>query len=163
MRYKMRRELVFKFTDQYPEFSTFTTDTRCVSGGGIQVDSDMIRKGRKVRGRILDQQGRMQLSHWAVWGKAFVSWVKLNSKCIVCSEDSPTCLILHHFDPTTKVRGISVMISYLTPPQYRGRWSERTHYTFDDLRKEVAKCVPLCLNCHRKVHSKLLDLSDMVV
>lgn len=58
--------------------------------------------------------------------------------CCLCGELDSSCLLSHHIDPSAKEFGIASLTSNAT--------SETK------LRKELAKCVCLCLNCHAKVH-----------
>ena len=72
--------------------------------------------------------------------------IKKNLRCERCDEFTPICLDFHHIDPTTKERsahtrtiGVSAMI---------GRKKET-------ILAEIAKCIVLCANCHRKEHARL--------
>ena len=67
----------------------------------------------------------------------FKEW-KSSQSCIVCGEDSSECLDLHHVDPSTKEGDISELFS---------RWS------WARIQDEIRKCVVVCSNCHRKIHS----------
>lgn len=67
---------------------------------------------------------------------------KSTQRCLCCGEDSVECLDLHHTDPSIKDGVISDMI---------GRSWQR-------VMEEISKCVVLCANCHRKVHSGRLVL-----
>lgn len=70
--------------------------------------------------------------------KEFYNDYKSSHPCIVCGESAPECIDLHHVDVLAHmVKGGSLK----------------------KLREELGKCVPLCANCHRKVHSGRLDLT----
>ena len=57
--------------------------------------------------------------------------------CAQCGENHPACLDFHHTDPSKKEGNLYAM------PSNRGwKWIEL----------EVAKCIVLCANCHRKLH-----------
>lgn len=60
--------------------------------------------------------------------------------CSRCPEKFPACLDFHHLDPATKrfMIGPSVL-----------------NHTLEDLEAEMAKCIILCANCHRKEHARL--------
>lgn len=75
----------------------------------------------------------------------FQQWKQLQC-CQVCGEDATECLDLHHTDPTKKDFNIS-------------NW--RAHNGGKRLWDEVAKCVVLCANCHRKVHSGRIECPCM--
>lgn len=64
--------------------------------------------------------------------------------CKVCGEKAACCLSAHHLDPTTK--------EFMLASAWGFRPSE------ERLRRELAKCVCLCENCHRKVHAGLIKL-----
>ena len=68
----------------------------------------------------------------------------LKSPCIVCGESTPCCIDFHHLDPKTKEFNITL---------------KRTKAK-STILAEVAKCVCLCSNCHRKLHSGLLDIEQ---
>ncbi len=65
--------------------------------------------------------------------------------CLFCQELELACLDFHHVDPAAK--GFQI-----TPLQI-------LHKTPTALRDEIAKCVVLCANCHRKLHAGLIALS----
>jgi hypothetical protein len=54
-----------------------------------------------------------------------------------CGESDPAALDFHHKDPEQKYLHVGRMLSV-------GGWSWKT------IKKEIAKCVVVCANCHRK-------------
>lgn len=58
--------------------------------------------------------------------------------CCNCQEADSACLDLHHRDPTTKKFHIANRL-------YGGG-------ALEEFAAEVAKCVAICANCHRKLH-----------
>ena len=62
--------------------------------------------------------------------------------CIVCGESEKACIDFHHKDPSTKSFSIG---------------SSKTK-TYEELEKEINKCVCLCANCHRKYHKGLITI-----
>jgi hypothetical protein len=56
--------------------------------------------------------------------------------CKYCGEKHPVCLDSHHVDPTEK----------------EGHISQLT-YAPKKLAAELAKCICVCANCHRKLHA----------
>lgn len=56
-------------------------------------------------------------------------------KCEICQEDEPICLDFHHL--YGKDFAISEQVGSVS---------------WENLLKELEKCIPLCSNCHRKVH-----------
>lgn len=59
--------------------------------------------------------------------------------CILCGEEEKCCIDFHHLDPTQKKGNISMMANQ--------GYSEKT------LLEEMAKCICICSNCHRKLHA----------
>lgn len=64
--------------------------------------------------------------------------------CSVCGETEHITLDFHHVDPSQKSFRVSMGLS-------RGISTQR-------LEVEIAKCVVLCANCHRKFHAGLVTL-----
>jgi len=62
--------------------------------------------------------------------------IKRQYSCEICGEKDPVCLEFHHVDPKTKEAAIAVAAG----------WG------LERLKREIAKCRPLCANCHRKLH-----------
>lgn len=69
-----------------------------------------------------------------------------NGGCLLCHETEPVCLTFHHRGDSPKEIGIAQAVN-------RG-WSE------SKLIGELAKCVCLCANCHRKVHAGHIRLPE---
>lgn len=63
--------------------------------------------------------------------------------CSFCSEAETVCLDFHHVDDTQKDYGVSAMLTF----------------SRERILEEIAKCVVLCANCHRKVHAGIIKLS----
>ena len=62
--------------------------------------------------------------------------------CAHCGENEPVCLDFHHEDDGKKEVNIANVIAC---------WSE------EKIKKEIAKCIVLCSNCHRKEHKRLRE------
>lgn len=63
---------------------------------------------------------------------------KSSLKCSLCGEDAVECIEFHHRDPKEKDNNLA---------DVAGMWS------WTRLMTEVDKCVVVCSNCHRKIHS----------
>jgi hypothetical protein len=74
---------------------------------------------------------------------AIVNAVKATG-CIFCGESEVACLDLHHLDPAAKETTVSYLIT--------------CHAKLETLLTEIAKCVVVCANCHRKLHAGLLTI-----
>ncbi len=68
--------------------------------------------------------------------KVFLNTLKVNG-CSLCEEKHPATLDFHHRDPSSKEGTISDLID---------TGSDEKFYA------EVAKCIIICANCHRKQH-----------
>lgn len=66
--------------------------------------------------------------------------LKARAGCYVCGEADGRCLDFHHSDPAQKEFAIADGVR-------RGLGRAR-------LDSEIAKCVVLCSNCHRKEHAE---------
>lgn len=60
---------------------------------------------------------------------------KSTLSCEICGEDHIACIDFHHIDPSEKERNINKL--WACP---------------NILKEELKKCIPLCANCHRKLH-----------
>jgi hypothetical protein len=69
---------------------------------------------------------------------------KSTLSCKICNESATCCLDFHHRDPSQKEFVLSDMAN-------RGQ-------SIKVIEKEIAKCIVLCSNCHRKLHAGLIDL-----
>ena len=71
------------------------------------------------------------------------SWEEYKSRlrCSRCGHDDPDCIEFHHRNPAEKEFEVSEGI--------RRRWG------IPRILAEIAKCDPLCANCHRKLHAAL--------
>lgn len=64
---------------------------------------------------------------------------KKTLKCAMCGETYWACLDFHHTDPSIKDNIISRMVA--------------DGVGIEKIKEEIAKCVVLCSNCHRKFHN----------
>ena len=69
--------------------------------------------------------------------REYVDKIFEHGECTKCGEDHPGCLDFHHVDESLKEFPINIGI------RDKG---------LETLKKEIAKCVLLCSNCHRKLH-----------
>lgn len=83
-------------------------------------------------------QKRMYWLHTQARAKRAI--LHYGGKCVECGyDDSRAALTFHHKDPKTKEHEPCQLINS------RKRWTE--------VVKELDKCLLLCSNCHREVHS----------
>lgn len=83
--------------------------------------------------------------------KNWVENYKSENSCQVCREGFEDCLVFHHVNGDEK----DALVSRMKRTSY-------DEHTLQDVKDEVDKCVLLCANCHRKVHSERHDLSVSV-
>ena len=65
--------------------------------------------------------------------------------CHFCAEHDPCCLEAHHKDPSQKLFEIAGAIG-------------GARYGKAAIEAELAKCVCVCANCHRKIHAGILTI-----
>jgi hypothetical protein len=70
--------------------------------------------------------------------------VKDNAVCIICGENERCCIDFHHLDPSKKEFNVGRLTTYGSKIK---------------LINEFEKCVPLCANCHRKLHAGVIELN----
>lgn len=76
--------------------------------------------------------------------KQWFNEYKESCECKVCGEKEPCVLDFHHKNKRTKLFGLAIGVS--------------CGYAIDKLLAEIAKCICLCSNCHRKVHAGLITI-----
>lgn len=69
--------------------------------------------------------------------------------CSYCDESEPCCMDFHHTKPSIKHKSVSTMVN--------------EGCSWQRIEQEIAKCVMLCANCHRKVHNGIIRLSGVTV
>lgn len=77
--------------------------------------------------------------------KVLVNRLKMGN-CVVCGESEPCCLDFHHIDSEHKEFTIG----------------SANNKTEKKILQEIAKCVVVCSNCHRKIHNGLIDIFDYI-
>ncbi|RYD66689.1 MAG: hypothetical protein EOP83_04460 [Verrucomicrobiaceae bacterium] len=68
------------------------------------------------------------------WFKEYRS----NLSCIQCGFSHPAAIEFHHRDPSKKDRAVGVLVNMALSKEA--------------ILREIAKCDPLCCNCHRILH-----------
>lgn len=76
---------------------------------------------------------------------ARVNAIKRRTGCMVCGITDFVCLDMHHLCPETKAADVSVLACRRTTSPAK-------------LMAELAKCVVLCVNCHRQHHAGYFPL-----
>jgi hypothetical protein len=66
--------------------------------------------------------------------------IKEESKCVLCGETHPACLVFHHRDAEEKEFAISEATT--------------NRYSLKKIVREIKKCDLICANCHAKIHYK---------
>lgn len=92
---------------------------------------------------------RVAINHkWRAERVRYFKEIKACMICAHCGEKDPVCLEFHHKDPAEKDLAIATGMS---------RWSRKR------LEEEIAKCIVLCSNCHKKEHARLEATSSPVL
>lgn len=63
---------------------------------------------------------------------------KTQQKCCRCDETDECCLEMHHFNPSEKEHGLASFAM--------------SNFGNDAWYAELAKCIIVCSNCHKKIH-----------
>ena len=71
--------------------------------------------------------------------REWLNQYKQQHPCVCCGESDISCLDFHHLDPTTK--------------ELKGDVAFYKNWAISHVEQEIAKCVVLCSNCHRKLHA----------
>jgi len=100
------------------------------------------RKMRKYRREWYFRNATKAKAKTTLRKKRLLAWfreLKSKLKCSRCSESHQACLDFHHRDPKTKEKEVAATVSNYG-------WAK------ERILKEIAKCIVLCANCHRKEH-----------
>ena len=74
---------------------------------------------------------------------------KKTLSCVYCGESNPLCLDMDHIDRTTKRRNIITNRGPSGNATVTPATMVTGGYKWDDVLAELAKCQPVCSNCHR--------------
>jgi predicted HNH restriction endonuclease len=66
-----------------------------------------------------------------------------NGECFFCKVDDPDVLDFHHIHPEDRRFNVA------------NSWR---HYGIKAIKEEIAKCIIVCANCHRKIHAGKLEV-----
>lgn len=67
---------------------------------------------------------------------------KQANPCVSCLEPEPCCLEFHHLNPAEKDFELC----------------RAGNESWETIEREIAKCVVLCSNCHKKIHMGLISI-----
>jgi len=127
---------------RYKKVSSFRRDksqkdglqSRCKHCASTKIKSLYTRKyAKKYRQRVKDRIDN---------NRRIISDIKKAIGCKFCNECEPVCLDFHHLDPAGKDINVGQQMSS----------------GLERLKREIAKCICVCANCHRKVHAKILKI-----
>ena len=107
------------------------------------------RKAWRTRPEVKARQALADRRYYLHQGKQTINRrreILSEFSCISCGETQPCAIDWHHIDDETKSFNIATGMR-------RGE---------DVWWNEVCKCVPLCANCHRKLHNNLLCLIPQI-
>lgn len=79
--------------------------------------------------------------------RKYVNEIKSERGCYFCGEKEFVCLDFHHLEQEGKDKPISFLVAAKSMKK---------------LIKEIEKCIVVCANCHRKIHSGLLSTDGVV-
>jgi len=89
-----------------------------------------------MRNRLSTKEGK--LKRQLAGKRRRLEWLKFKSNfsCSICGETNKYCISFHHKDPNTRENTIS--------------YFAKSHRL--KVLEEMKKCIPICENCHRKIH-----------
>lgn len=110
---------------------------------GINQPIELFQKCKEVNGiiyyrkkctpcKVKTQRKRTQKN------QAEIKQLKQLAQCAHCGISDYRVLEFHHLDPKLKEREVSLMYNF----------------SLENIKKEIAKCIVLCANCHRILHTK---------
>jgi hypothetical protein len=85
---------------------------------------------------------REQCRQWHLRHKQWYDDIKSKLKCEKCGESESVCLDFHHLNPKEKDKGVNCI---------------RNRHNKEKALAEMAKCIVLCSNCHKKLHKSMRD------
>lgn len=103
-----------------------------------RANQERYRSDEQVRLRKIEQTKHNNI-RYREQSRAIVDAFK-SSGCSMCEETDPCCIDAHHVDPSEKEFDIGRMM--------QGRFLP------ERVSVELEKCVPLCRNCHAKLHAR---------
>jgi hypothetical protein len=98
-------------------------------------------KNREYQKKWYSSNREKQIKRNAEIRDTKITWLKeykKKLKCSQCEENHPACLEFHHTNPSNKIDGVSQMVM--------------RNKSLENIKLEIAKCIVLCSNCHRKLH-----------
>jgi hypothetical protein len=103
----------------------------------------------RARARAWDKNNpeRAKANHAAKYARKQAAMDALKRPCAICGESFVTAIDFHHLDPSNKAFNIG---------ENKGR------FRIEALAAEVAKCICLCANCHRKYHAGYEPVMSLV-
>lgn len=96
---------------------------------------------RVIRKRNYQKHKQKSIADVMVRKRGIRDWVtafKSNLKCTTCPENDPCAIDFHHLDPSGKDFSIA------------DAWNRGL--SIPRIESELEKCVPVCKNCHAKIH-----------
>jgi len=118
---------------------TGTKHSQCDICRRITAKNSYIQNKDKILQKAIDRnrQNKIDAKEW-----------KSKLYCVSCGENYIQCLDFHHLDPTKKDKNVSSLIG---------------SYNIKSVISEASKCVVVCANCHRKIHSNILQITNLMI
>jgi hypothetical protein len=108
-------------------------------------------KQKEYSARHYKLHGEKQRASSKASKKAVLEWFrayKASLGCFHCEENDPACIDFHHVISSGKTHRDDTA----------NRWIHDKGWRPERIMKEIqATCIPLCCNCHRKVHAQHRD------
>lgn len=76
--------------------------------------------------------------------RKILSELRANNGCVVCGEKDICVLDFHHLHGSSKSKHGGMTVTCAAAKSWKSMWAE------------IAKCIIVCANCHRKIHAGLV-------
>lgn len=145
MWYSSHMEKHCKHCDRILPIEQFTRDASRPDGRCYRCRECEWKRVQAYRQSARGKAGRVdQIKRRKQRGTVWYDEYRRKHPCVFCGETEIVCLDLHHKDPKAKIKDVSRMAF--------------DAYSESRMESEVAKCVVVCANCHRKLHAGLITL-----
>ena len=117
------------------DVSEFKTNKRKKDG----LQSQCISCQKKYRREHYEENRKKYIEKAKKWKQGRVEWwreYKAKFKCSICGESHVACIDFHHPNDD-KEETVSTLIAKASMKR---------------IMSEISKCIPVCSNCHRKIH-----------
>lgn len=111
----------------------------------VKIESSYYHKSPVIREKK-KRTARKCMVIYKARNRAFVWKYKSDAGCLKCGEKDHVALDAHHIDASVKEYTLNKLL--------------KMSCALNKIKKELAKCVVLCANCHRKFHAGRFTINE---